>query len=192
MAVPKITETRCYSRDRAYKHCTTKPHPYIYLSCTMYFPVISEHNQRKMTCTKKDVGDGVICAVFVCPVSTPSFCGLWHCHPYIPLHFWRMFYIFIKDVGLGLQVWSMPCFAYAIPRFKQIFVHFWKNAFYTCMREMVDSLCRDGADMPIVCTHRKTFSTCKHLHSKPFWAPSCPIPPFLYPTITPQVCTLCT
>ena len=24
-------------------------------------------------------------AVFVCPVSTPSFCGFWQCYPYIPL-----------------------------------------------------------------------------------------------------------
>ena len=37
---------------------------------------------------QKRCRDGVICAVFVCPVSTPSFCGFWHCHPYIPLHFW--------------------------------------------------------------------------------------------------------
>ena len=46
-----------------------------------------------MSRTKKRCRDGVICAVFLCPVSTPSFCGFWHCHPYIPIHFWKMFYL---------------------------------------------------------------------------------------------------
>ena len=44
---------------------------------------------------KKRCRDGVICAVFVCPVSTPSCCGFWHCHPYIPVHFWKMFYLLV-------------------------------------------------------------------------------------------------
>ena len=44
---------------------------------------------------KKRCSDGVICAVFVCPVSTPSCCGFWHCHPYIPVHFWKMFYLLV-------------------------------------------------------------------------------------------------
>ena len=22
-----------------------------------------------------------------------SLCGFWHCHPYIPIHFWKMFFI---------------------------------------------------------------------------------------------------
>ena len=44
---------------------------------------------------KKRCRDGVICAVFVCPVSTPSSCGFWHCHPYIPVHFWKMFYLLV-------------------------------------------------------------------------------------------------
>ena len=64
-------------------------------SCTMSFQVISEHNQRRMSLTKKRCRDGVICAVFVCPVSTPSFCGFWHCHPYIPEHYWKMFYLLV-------------------------------------------------------------------------------------------------
>ena len=44
---------------------------------------------------EKRCRDGVICAVFVCPVSTPSCCGFWHCHPYIPVHFWKMFYLLV-------------------------------------------------------------------------------------------------
>ena len=57
MAEPKTTETRC--RDRAYKHCTNNPIPASFFSCTMSFQVISEHNQRKMSLTKKDVGMGL-------------------------------------------------------------------------------------------------------------------------------------
>ena len=40
------------------------------------------------------------------------------------------------------------------------------------IRESVDSLCRDGADTPIVCVHRKAFLTRERSRSKPFWAPS--------------------
>jgi len=61
----------------------------------MLFQVILEHNRRKMSLAKKRCRDGVICAVFVCPVSTPSFCSFWHCHPYIPEHFWKMFYLLV-------------------------------------------------------------------------------------------------
>ena len=25
--------------------------------------------------------------------TVPSLCGFWHCHPYILLHFWKMFFI---------------------------------------------------------------------------------------------------
>ena len=85
MAVPKTTETSC--RDRAYKHCTNNPIPTSFFHAQCRFPVISEHNQRNMSRTKKTCRDGVICAVFLCPVSTPSFCGFWHYHPYILVHF---------------------------------------------------------------------------------------------------------
>ena len=44
---------------------------------------------------KKRCRDVFFCAVFVCPVSTPSFCGFWHCHPYIPVHFWKMIYLLV-------------------------------------------------------------------------------------------------
>ena len=54
------------------------------------------------------------------------------------------------------------------------------------IRESVDSLCRDGADTPIVRVHRKAFLTRERSHSKPFWAPSYSIPVVLYPTIPPK------
>ena len=28
-------------------------------------------------------------------ISTPSFCSFWHGHPYIPIHFLKMFYILV-------------------------------------------------------------------------------------------------
>ena len=56
----------------------------------------------------------------------------------------------------------------------------------TCIRESVDSLCRDGADTPIVRVHRKAFLTRERSRSKPFWAPSYSIPVVRYPTIPPK------
>jgi len=49
MAVPKTTATRC--RDRAYKHCTNIPIPTSFFHAQCHFPVISEHNERYMSCT---------------------------------------------------------------------------------------------------------------------------------------------
>ena len=90
MAVPKTTATRC--RDRAYKHCTNNPIPTSFFHAQYCLPVILQHKEICHV-QKKRCKDGVICAVFVCPVSTPSCCGFWHCHPYIPVHFWKMFYL---------------------------------------------------------------------------------------------------
>ena len=52
-----------------------------------------------------------------------------------------------------------------------------------CIRESVDSLCRDGAGPPIVCVHWKSVLTRERSCSKPFCTPSYPIPTFLYPMI---------
>ena len=60
------------------------------------------------------------------------------------------------------------------------------SCYLICIRELVDSLCRDGADTPIVRVQRKTFLTRKRSHPKPFWAPGYSIPAFLYPTIPPK------
>ena len=53
----------------------------------------------------------------------------------------------------------------------------------TCIRESVDSLCRDGADTPIVRVHWKAFLTREYSRFKPFSAREWPIQPLLYPTI---------
>ena len=55
-----------------------------------------------------------------------------------------------------------------------------------CIRESVDSLCRDGTDTPIVCVHTKAFETHEHSRSKRFWALSCSISMFFYRTISPK------
>ena len=63
---------------------------------------------------KKRCRDGVTCVVFVCPllprtaIPISSFCGYWHCHPYIPLHFWNMFFILVH-VPLLLVVCMGTC-----------------------------------------------------------------------------------
>ena len=56
MAVPKPQKLGV-----AYKHCTNNPIPTasIFFHAQCRFPVISKHNQRKMSCTKKDVGMGL-------------------------------------------------------------------------------------------------------------------------------------
>ena len=53
-------------------------------------------------CSKKiRCRDGFACVVFYnlsclyTAIHTPSFCGFRHCHPYIPLHFWKMFFILV-------------------------------------------------------------------------------------------------
>ena len=43
------------------------------------------------------------------------------------------------------------------------------------IRESVDSLCRDGADTPIVCVHWKAFLTREYSRFKPFSAREWPI-----------------
>jgi len=54
------------------------------------------------------------------------------------------------------------------------------------IRESVDSLCRDGADTPIVRVLTKALETLERSCSKPFRAPSYPIPAIVYPTIPPK------
>ena len=91
MAVPKTTATRC--RDRAYKHCTNNP-----ITTSFFVRDIFPYAVRLLgdnIVHEKRCRDGVICAVFVCPVSTPSCSGFWHCHPYMPVHFWKMFYLLV-------------------------------------------------------------------------------------------------
>ena len=54
------------------------------------------------------------------------------------------------------------------------------------IRELVDSLCRDDADTPIIHGHWKAFISCKLSCSKPCWAPIYLNPAFLYPVIPSQ------
>ena len=50
---------------------------------------------------KKDVGMGLLVlslynmSCLHTAIPTPSFCGFWHGHPYIPLHFLKMFLYFM-------------------------------------------------------------------------------------------------
>ena len=53
--------------------------------------------------------------------------------------------------------------------------------------KLVDTLCRDGADMPIVCVHTKAFLTCGHSCSKPFWAYICISISILFQSILARV-----
>ena len=57
------------------------------------------------------------------------------------------------------------------------------NLGQTSIRESVDSLCRDGADTPIVRVHWKAFLTREYSRFKPFSAREWPIQPLLYPMI---------
>ena len=82
---------------------------------------------------------------------------------------------------LAMQDFNMACIGSPyVHLFVTLFV--FCHTFHVGIRESVDSLCRDGANMPIVHVHWKTYSTCQGSHSKFFWAPSYPIPIFPYPT----------
>ena len=37
-------------------------------------------------------------------IPTPSFCSFWHGHPYIPIHFLKMFFILYTNVVQGPMV----------------------------------------------------------------------------------------
>ena len=70
--------------------------------------------------------------------------------------------------------------------YNYIQVQKWVWQLLTIIRESVNSLCRDGADPPIVRVHRKVFLTRERSRSKPFCTPSYSIPAFLYTTIPPK------
>ena len=47
---------------------------------------------------KKMYGWGYLCSPLCClhtAIHIPSLCSFWHCHPYIPIHFWKMFFILV-------------------------------------------------------------------------------------------------
>ena len=104
MAVPKTTETRC--RDRAYKHCTNNPIPTsFFLQVTSFFDYVLRLRGTTL-CMKKRCRDGVIFAVFVCPVSTSSFCSFWHCHPY--LNIFGKCFIYLSTKGCSYVNFLLP------------------------------------------------------------------------------------
>ena len=55
---------------------------------------------RMISDIKKDVGMGLVWLYNMSSlhtlIPTPSFCSFWHGHPYIPIHFLKMFYILVQ------------------------------------------------------------------------------------------------
>ena len=52
----------------------------------------------RITKYKKMYGWGYLCSHLCClhtVIHISSLCGFWDCHPYIPIHFWRMFFILV-------------------------------------------------------------------------------------------------
>ena len=105
MAVPKTTETRCNNGSVGKTGCmkttqaTLSLYPFLYMKfCEFSYEITGSIN----VLLKKDVGMellvlGVALYNISClytAIHTPSFCGFWHRHPYIPLHiplhFWKM------------------------------------------------------------------------------------------------------
>ena len=103
-------------------------------------------------------------------IPTPSFCSFWHGHPYIPIHFLKMFFILL--VLLYNYISALLCYASLILTFLNIFLALLckdgTDKSIVCIRESVDSLCRDDADTPIVRVHRKAFLTREYSRSNPF------------------------
>ena len=75
-------------QDMLYKDNTSNPIPtyFIYLKsfCELCYKITGKSN---FFWAKKDVGMGLRCLCITCLAR--SFCGFWHHHPYIPLH-WRI------------------------------------------------------------------------------------------------------
>ena len=90
MAVPKTTETRCMDGSvqarQVAKRLHKQPHPYISF-CTW-----SSSASLAMRLLQASMCSYNLSCLYT-TILTPSFCGIWHCHPYIPLHFWKMFFI---------------------------------------------------------------------------------------------------
>ena len=100
----------------------------------------------------------------------------------------------INSAGIGKYSLSMTAITSSKSAWYQPVSLDWVHSVAICtlyfilvyIRESVDSLCRDGADTPIVRVHRKAFLTRERSRSKPFWAPNYSIPVVLYPTIPPK------
>ena len=95
-------------QDRVHKDYTSNPIPTSFFFFQVQpFPVISYHSLgiHSTIMEKKRCRDGVTCVVLVYPVlpgiatTISSFCSFWHCHPYIPQHFLKMFLLLVIPCG---------------------------------------------------------------------------------------------
>ena len=73
MAVPKTTQTRYMDGSVQATQMTTQVTP-------------SLHHFSFLSSTQSS---------FQYSDNKASLCGFWHCHPYIPIHFWKMFFILV-------------------------------------------------------------------------------------------------
>ena len=60
---------------------------------------------------KNDVGMGLLVGTWgYLGIHISSLCGFWHCHPYIPIHFWKMFFIlYLKLLEPTRQLQQKQC-----------------------------------------------------------------------------------
>ena len=98
------------------------------------------------------------------------------------LGIFRRLYMYMKNVYIHVEL----CIVHVICSVLCLCMYLESNHSIHCIRESVDSLCRDGSDPRIVCVHWKAFLTRERLCSKRFWAPSYTIPAFLYLTVPPK------
>ena len=133
------------------------------------------------------MGWGYLCSPLCClhtAIHISSLYGFWHCHPYILQH--SPLKTQIRNIQKNLYIHSHELV--------KLYGHdgYWVSTARSLIklpecslliRESVDSLCRDGADTPIVRVHWKAFLTREYSRFKPFSAREWPIRPLLYPTI---------
>ena len=104
MAVPKTTQTRYMDGRVQATQMTTQVTPSLHhFSFLLSAQSSFQYSDNKAlidtrSILKNDVGMGLLCSHLCClhtAIHISSLCGFWHCHPYIPIHFWKMFFILV-------------------------------------------------------------------------------------------------
>ena len=93
MAVPKTTQTRYMDGSVQATQMTTQVTPSLHhFSFLLSAQSCFQYSDNKARYTL------YLCSHLCClhtAIHISSLCGFWHCHPYIPIHFWRMFLILV-------------------------------------------------------------------------------------------------
>ena len=103
--------------------------------CSIWQYVLKEHNfntQYNWKLFGHNVhwpGWGYLCSPLHTAVHISSLCAFWHCHPYILLHFWKMFFILVKVVMVTsrFQCYILANWMATVPHLHTVNSEIWKH-----------------------------------------------------------------